>query len=389
MVVTWSSYSYDDRVAFGNVLADYVDSAGRVVVLQYALHGFTMLGRFTTEEYVPLKGTSSSWNPSCLGTYDANHPIMQGVTTVCEPNRVRGTYLTADATAGAYWQDGNIFVAVKDRLPIIAINAYVGVYYEWTGQMADVLHKSILYLMGWWLTVTPEAGTVPGHSSMPVAVTLDTTDLISGTCPAAIEIDSNDPLTPEVTVPVTMYVTGQPAAVVTPEMLDYGQVYAGYTHTLQLLVENEGTADLAVSGIVADDPALSASPSSFVVSTLASGQVVNVTYALPVSTTLAATLFITTNDPVTPVWTVPVVGTAVDPPIIGVAPTRFEEGMGTGMTRTLTLTISNDGPTDLVWHAFMPPHQAALRTGEAVETATSPASSSLDPGPRVLLANAD
>ncbi|MBN1661871.1 MAG: PKD domain-containing protein [Anaerolineae bacterium] len=389
VVVTWSSYHYDDRVAMGNVLANYVDTGGGVVVLQYALHGYTMQGRFMTEDYIPLRGTGHTWNPSCLGSYDADHPIMQGVTTVCEPNRVTGTYLTADATAVARWQDGNIFVAVKDQLPVIALNAYVGVYYEWTGQMADVLHNSILSLMGFWLSVMPEAGTVPGHSSMPVTVTLDTTDLISATYLADIVIESNDPLTPVVTVPVTMHVTGQPATVVTPALLDFGQVYAGYTRTLQLLVENAGTADLVVSGMVASDPALSASPASFIVPTQATGQVVTITYAPPLSATLAATLAITTNDPVSPVRMVPVVGRAVAPPTIGVSPTHFEEAMAAGMTRILTLTISNHGPTDLVWDTFVPPYSVSLPASQAAGMETSPPGNTLNGRPRVLLAIAD
>lgn len=52
--------------------------------------------------------------------------------------------------------------------------------------------------------MTPGSGSIPAGSSATVDVTLDATDLVAGVYNANIVVGSNDPLNPEVTVPVTL-----------------------------------------------------------------------------------------------------------------------------------------------------------------------------------------
>jgi hypothetical protein len=55
-----------------------------------------------------------------------------------------------------------------------------------------------------WISMTPGSGSIPAGSSATVDVTLDATDLVAGVYNANIVVGSNDPLNPEVTVPVTL-----------------------------------------------------------------------------------------------------------------------------------------------------------------------------------------
>jgi hypothetical protein len=66
-----------------------------------------------------------------------------------------------------------------------------------------------------WLVVSPVTGTVPGYSSTTVEVTFDATGLQPGDYATVLFVRSNDPITPSVTVPVSM--TVEPTA-------DMGQV---------------------------------------------------------------------------------------------------------------------------------------------------------------------
>jgi hypothetical protein len=77
VVVTWSNYNYANSTAIGNVLADYVDSGGKVVNLNASMgtHGWQMQGRFITENYTAMNGTSAYYNGSCLNGYN-QHAIM-------------------------------------------------------------------------------------------------------------------------------------------------------------------------------------------------------------------------------------------------------------------------------------------------------------------------
>jgi len=61
-----------------------------------------------------MTGSGTNYSTSCLGTFDPNHPIMEGVTNVCDYYRLANPSLTAGSTTVAQWGDGTIFVALKD-----------------------------------------------------------------------------------------------------------------------------------------------------------------------------------------------------------------------------------------------------------------------------------
>ena len=214
VVVVWSNYAFADATAIGNVLADYVDAGGKVIDMMFGLDpSWGYQGRFRTEAYTAMTTTSYTFAIECLGAYDPGHPIMAGVTDVCEYYRATGTALTAGSTGVAWWSGGELFVAAKDDQTVVTMNAYVGYYYQWTGQMPDVLHNAILYLGAPpavdipWLSETPTSGTVAPGTCQDVTVTFDSTGLAAGDYFASLLIDSNDPDEPQVIVPVQLTVT--------------------------------------------------------------------------------------------------------------------------------------------------------------------------------------
>jgi hypothetical protein len=218
VVVVWSNYLFADATAIGNVLADYVDAGGEVIDLMFALDpGWGYQGRFRSEGYSAMTLAGTSYVTSCLGTYNPGHPIMTGVTDVCDLYRGYGTVLNAGASEVARWQDNELFVAVKDNGTVATLNAYVGYNYLWTGQMPDVLHNAILWIAGAqttctslsdvpWLSEVPTNGVTAPGGSTPVDVFFDSTGIAVGTYDANLCVFSNDPDEPIVEVPVTMEV---------------------------------------------------------------------------------------------------------------------------------------------------------------------------------------
>lgn len=148
VVLTWLNYSYNNPTALGNALADYIDAGGKVINLMFSVGTGAggIYGRFQTENYAAINASSYIFSTSCLGTYTSGHPIMAGVSSVCDYYRPVGTSLGIESTEVARWADGELFVAAKDNRTVVSIAGYVGVYYQWTGQMPDVLHNAILYL---------------------------------------------------------------------------------------------------------------------------------------------------------------------------------------------------------------------------------------------------
>ena len=199
-----------------------------------------------------------------------------------------------------------------------------------------------------WVSALPLTGSVPVSGSVPLDVVLDSSGLITGTYTTTMTILSNDPVTPEVTVPLTLYVAGDPLPVVIPAMPDFGISYVGYTYTQALTVANQGTADLQITAISVQHPALSVVPQSLQVP-LGESRPLTLTYAPTTVGALSATLALSSNSTVSPVLQVPIVGQAMMPPVIGVLPPALEVTVTAGLSPTVPLTIANTGASDLSW----------------------------------------
>jgi len=146
VAIVWSNYVYYNSTAIGDVLADYVDAGGKVITAPFSWAvGWAMGGRYITGGYSPFTGLglSNHYSTSCLGTYDAAHPIMAGVTSACDYYRDQ-TGLTSGATLVASYEDGENFVATKACS--VAINSYPGVDYAFTGDMVVIFHNAVTFL---------------------------------------------------------------------------------------------------------------------------------------------------------------------------------------------------------------------------------------------------
>lgn len=120
----WSYVNRSDNL--GNLLADYVDAGGGLVMTTFSwqYQGVNGLGgRLLNGGYSPFTGGSNLYSyASALGNYTL-HPIMSGVNTV------DGYYRDAvtpsnDAQVIANWSDSVPFVAVDSGSGVVGINVF-------------------------------------------------------------------------------------------------------------------------------------------------------------------------------------------------------------------------------------------------------------------------
>jgi len=141
-VLVWSNYAFDDRVALGDVLADYVDSGGGVVLATFVWYGpdFDLEGRIMTD-YTPfVQAGSSLYSRANLGWYNAGHAVMAGVGNISGYYRDNVT-LTAGAELVAEWDDGYPFVATKGS--VAGVTVYPG--FDWTGDVPTLIHNALVW----------------------------------------------------------------------------------------------------------------------------------------------------------------------------------------------------------------------------------------------------
>ena len=142
-VLVWSDSSFFNPIALGDVLADYVDLGGGVVMATFSWYGpsYDLEGRMMTDYSPFLPATSNLYTTANLGTYDSSHPIMQGVTAISEYYRDDVT-LATDAVQIAAWDDGVPFVATKGR--VVGMTLFPPPV-EWTGDVPTLVHNALLW----------------------------------------------------------------------------------------------------------------------------------------------------------------------------------------------------------------------------------------------------
>ncbi|MBK6898369.1 MAG: choice-of-anchor D domain-containing protein [bacterium] len=202
-----------------------------------------------------------------------------------------------------------------------------------------------------WLSVAPDAGVVHGGDTVDLTVTFDATHLCGDDYAALIGLASNDPLAPEVTTPASLHVSEEPDITVTSADLDFGPVIIGAAATRTVNLVNDGCSELTITGVSADDGQFT-SPTPFP-ATVPQNQShsVEVIYRPTGVGLVDPVLTLTSDDPDEPVITLRMSGAGVPAPVISVAPDSLAAELVAGGESAQSLTIRNDGLSDLVWSA--------------------------------------
>jgi subtilisin family serine protease len=235
-------------VTIGNVLADYVDQGGKVIVNQfaYSYDAWKMDGRFITEQYGPfVSATTDAIVNVSLGTILAPaHPVVAGVSTLNYEGFVQNVGLASGATAIAEWSNGELFLAANNN--VVALNMLPslgnGDPLQWTGDLPTIYQNAIHYLSGpGFVSVSPHEGTIAPGDQLQLNVLFDATGLENGLHHASIDISTNVPGQELVSVPATLNVLG-PEFTVTPDSV-YESLEKGETSTRTLVLSNNGSSD--------------------------------------------------------------------------------------------------------------------------------------------------
>jgi hypothetical protein len=144
IVYAFSNNGWFDAVAMGDVLADYQDAGGVVVVSTFAWDNrgpWLLQGRWATGGYSPYDSTSTTLFSTNTATItDPSHPLMQGVSSLTAFYR-NGVTLASGAVAQAVWTDGPPAVAYKvnNGTTGVGLNAYLGYLNQFSGEWGRVI----------------------------------------------------------------------------------------------------------------------------------------------------------------------------------------------------------------------------------------------------------
>jgi len=208
-----------------------------------------------------------------------------------------------------------------------------------------------------WLSVSPMSGVLGVGESIAVLLNISTIGVYAGVYEDAFLIYSNDPDEPEITVPLTLTVTGEPQ-IQLQDVVNFGLIAVNHTGLYPLIIQNTGTDILTLDSLAFSSSVFSIEGDARVISgfpaTIAPGTADTLNLAFtpvdPVPYSGYMTLY--SNALNAPVLQVVLSGTGILPQI-EVSPTELDFGsVVVGFWNDLQLEISSTGTTPVVITGF-------------------------------------
>jgi hypothetical protein len=159
-----TNFPPDDPTALGNVLADYVDAGGGVVLANFCFASSNgMAGRIMTGNYATLIPGANGFGTASLGWHNPAHDLMANVTSVSDSFRNRVSF-AAGAESVAKWSDGRPYAAVSANQKVVGLNQYPGTWSNPNrrGDWALVIHNALAYVAG--MTGVEEPGDAAANA---------------------------------------------------------------------------------------------------------------------------------------------------------------------------------------------------------------------------------
>lgn len=343
------AYSSAGANAFKNfktVLQDFAARGGMVVFLG-SLYQAPLFNSDLLPAAAPLSNLGS--NATVL---DATHPLTQGIPA-------------------SVYMDGIVPVAFNEQpdfYPLIAQPqegaSGVVVGYKTIGNgyvvnmgytyLADyIININMLRnLLNWagslkptsQISFAPTSGVVASGNSATLQLTIDAGNLVGGTYHRQIQIGSNAPGNPMLTLPITLHVTGVPQMQLSASAaLNFGEVIIGNTQSLSFNISNTGTDTLHLSGIGATLPQFTPSFTTAAIAPQRSFRF-QLHFSPSAVQNYSGSLALPGNSGTV---TIPISGIGLGAPNTAVSPTAINVTLQNAATETQNLNISNSGVGNL------------------------------------------
>ena len=242
----------------GDVLAEYVLDGGNLILSTFYWQDRTDGGGSgwgDLELYDPLYGGACDYVNRDLGTV-LDHPMTEGIEELTCYYRGGPTTLRDDATAVAWWSDGDPLIAYNQPggvITAVTIFPAHGAYSSFSGDFYELFSNAIYWTANaspGWLSTDIVSGTVAPGTSQDIIVSLNASELDTGYYTAQLVLNSNDPIDPSVSIPVDMEVYMLfPDIDISPDQINE-ELYLGDTSFQTLTIYNNGEGDLDWSSLI-------------------------------------------------------------------------------------------------------------------------------------------
>ncbi|MCF7810723.1 choice-of-anchor D domain-containing protein [bacterium] len=224
------------------------------------------------------------------------------------------------------------------------------VYYE-ANRIQDEFSIGIGTDVMWrqWLSWTPRDGVIEPDYNQNITVNLNAGDLGAGDYSAILHFLSNDPVTEDVEINVSMNIEAFRDITVEQEELDFGEVVVGQFEDLPVTITNTGNVDLTISDISVEGDYFSVDFDGAFDMARSTDEDVIVTFEPDGAGDYQGALTVTSNDPDEAEITINLFASSRFPipnMVVSTDSLNFEMTY-VGQSSELTFTIASDGEDDL------------------------------------------
>ncbi|MEM7107818.1 MAG: choice-of-anchor D domain-containing protein [Bacteroidota bacterium] len=279
------------------------------------------------------------------------HPITEGITSLVSLGYGSYIVLSGDTEPIAYDDQSRVHTAVS-RLGAGKVMAFCNEFahdfslpaggdnIQFTNQAIDWLARGEA-----WVILPVQNGQIESGQFLEFDIIFDAANLVGGNYEGTLNVSSNDPMNPEIAVPLSLDVTGAPNLEIDEEV-NFGGVFVGNDKVIALELRNTGTDLLTISAVDFNNTAFSTDLEPL---DIAAGESAPFTVAFHPGSVdnYEGQLTLDSNDPSDPSITIGLIGEGLEPPEVTVDPVFLEENLLTGETIFRAITISNEGQSDL------------------------------------------
>lgn len=213
--------------------------------------------------------------------------------------------------------------------------------------------------------VSSMAGVVPAGGSKELTVTLDATELNDGVYYDELTVSSNAPVDSGSTALFELTVIGYPEITITPDSLTFDSLFIGLTSEASFLIENTGSKELEISSISNSNGDFTLDETAPITLSPEESRIVNVEFAPSSIGFIEDEVVIESNDAFdNETVVVYLSGVGVDPPVIEVSPDSLSLVLYEGDSTVETISIKNNGGSDLNY-SLAPPYFGSAQAADA------------------------
>lgn len=198
-----------------------------------------------------------------------------------------------------------------------------------------------------WQSIAPLSGIIAGGESTQLILHSNLAGIPSGTYGTNIIINSNAQNEPQLTIPVTITVTGIPLISISESSIDFGTCYTGILSSHNIIIHNTGSSVLNVNAAT-NNPEFSVSPISISIPAFNSGTLI-ISVISTTGGSKVGSLTLASNAENNPVIQLPLTANLIVPPTLTMSSSAVQAfTIGESADRK-SLRVMNTGSEQLNW----------------------------------------